>query len=118
MIKHFYYIISGWIEENKFEFVSYLCAVIAILIAIIWPDISRFIPPGNSLKLWNGWMIILLFVFFAVEGISWIIMKKAPIFIIPIRGIPAIILGLILSIGSLGVVIWAVVINLQLLAIH
>jgi hypothetical protein len=55
---------------------------------------------------------------FGIVGITWVIMKKAPIFIIPLRGIPAILLGLLMALGWFGGAIYGIVINFPLLTGH
>jgi hypothetical protein len=111
---HYYYIII----DDKIELVSYICLFFWVLIILFWDDISKYIPSGRPRDIWNVWIVVLFCVLMGIVGVTWIIKKKAPIFIIPIRGIPAIILGLFMGLGGFGFAIYGIVINFPLLIGH
>lgn len=114
ILRQIYYRIS----DNKIEFASYTCAIVGILIIIFWDQISKFFPPGRVTQVWTVLMLSFISLLFGVVGVTFIIMKKAPIFIIPIRGIPAIIIGLFLALGFFGGAIWGIIVNYPLLTGH
>jgi hypothetical protein len=118
VMKKFFLQIYYRISDNKIEFVSYTCMFVPLLIIFFWQDIIKLFPPGRSTEIWSAWLATFNFFLFGIVGVTFILMKKAPIFIIPIRGIPAIIIGAFLTVASFGLVIRLIILNSQLLFGH
>jgi hypothetical protein len=112
-LRHYYYEII----EDKVKLVSNICLIGGFVIIFLGDAISKFIPPGRPTDILHLWIAALFFVLLGVFGVTLILMKDT-IFIIPLRGIPAVLLGLFEALIGFGFAIYGIVINFPLLTGH
>jgi hypothetical protein len=86
----------GWLDEPFNSIGLGILCVIGLI--IIWSSLRDRYPRAVGVDILGDFAGILLFALMAITGILAIHQKYLPVFIIPITGIPAVILGILLSI--------------------
>jgi hypothetical protein len=97
-MKKFWLYFRGWLDEPfNFFTAAGLCVIGLIFIALhfkhVYPDVLWITIFGNITA-------ILFFALLSFAGIISMRSRTLPIFIIPVEGVPAVIMGGVLTIGS------------------
>jgi hypothetical protein len=98
------YLIGLW-EDNPFLVIIF---IFLIMFAIYKPTqdlISSYFSKDIALSITVNSLLALIGIF----GIVMIARKEAPIIIIPIRGLPAIIIGFLFAAVGFGGIIWGII---------
>lgn len=119
-MKQFLQYIIGWFDD----FIGQISnmptirrGIIPVLIAfsliILWPTLRKVIGSGVKTEILDIIIITIIFLCFGILGILFIVYKEAPLFFVLVKGVPAVAIGLLLSIGSFTIIIWGLIVNLS-----
>lgn len=109
-MKRFLIYLRGYIEEPSQLFAVLLLLV--FLVIAVWLPIRAKLPSSLLVKIVDMVTVIGLFSLGGIMGIVWIIRKEANIFIVPIKGIFAVVLGLFMVVSGFGGVIRYLILNI------
>jgi hypothetical protein len=102
-MKGFWRYFRGWLDEPFNSIVlAGLCVFILLAISL---SLNERYPQAVWVDMIGIFVGILLFTLMAITGILAIRQRYLPIFIIPITGVPAVILGILLSVISFYIAI-------------
>ena len=104
---------SDMIEETPSLQKGAIPALIIIILFIIYPIGLKIMPTEYLSHIFGVVIGTIILILFGILGIITIIYREAPLFIIPIRGIAAILIGLFLALGSFATAIIVILANIS-----